>query len=570
MATNNPAEGGILPTVTEKELHEMNRLMADRQYRIKLPGNPLRPDRTDKVNPEFVLYSLNDFLGHIQNCVAATRKMIPYSDNSSFNTRFASSDRLTWRLLKLTADVDLRSLSGQLRSLQVQAHELSVSQLVPFTRELFRFLIRAYYLGANNVARHYRHAYSWILRELVPADSEALKNDTLTAIDEWQYVFSNVIPGMYPLVLRMCSPITLPLNKLFYSNGSKVLAWLDMSPDEVLIQTGQTQDFSSDSDPKAPPEPEASEEEFALDEDVVEGLELLETLFPEAGWTALESMPDMCPYFQPILHVPDAFVQLSPDNPLHQTMILFWILRECFQGMRHIVFEPQSPENAFDETVDVSQILEDWVLYQEAVFDKEFSTDLKSYTHQIYTQPDFNKTPYGRKLLSNLYSTIKAMFLPYFDIRMYGTTKTSKDDRLPSFHLRVKQLYKVMSHLCAEFDAVAPGTDLNGTASIPGIANPWEPYRFEIPNVVSKRLEALYGGKTSRLRTNAFLIKKSYAILAVLNWWINDKDSYAYRFAPEYLYRVVEPGSPVPAFGVNSRSDTDALFARVVRQRLSL
>lgn len=570
MTMYNPAEGGILPPVSEKELHEMNRLMADRQYRIKLPANPLRPDKTDKVNPEFVLYSLNDFLGHIQNCVAATRKMIPYADGSSFHTRFAASDPLTWRLLKLASDVDLRALSGQLRSLQVQAHELSVSQLIPFTRELFRFLIRVYYLGYNNVARHYRHAYSWILRELVPTDPEALKTDTLTAIDEWQYVFATIIPGLYPLVLRMCSPLALPMNKLFYSNGSKVLSWLDLSPDKVLIQTGQVQDFSTDSDPKAPKVETVEEDEEALDEDVQEGLELLESLFPESGWASLENMPDMCPYFQPILHVPDAFVQLSPDNPLHQTMILFWILREFFQGMRHIIFEAQPPENAFDEAIDVTKILEDWVLYQETVFDKEFSTDLKSYTHQIYTQPDFNKTPYGRKLLSNLYTIIKAMFLPYFDIRMYGTTKSSKDERLPSFHLRVKQLHRVMSRLCAEFDAVPPGTDLNGTASVAGIANPWEPYRFEIPNVVSKRLEALYGGKTSRLRTNAFLIKKAYSILSVLNWWINDRESFAYRFAPEFLYRVVEPGSPVPAFGVNSRSDTDALFARVVRQRLSI
>lgn len=569
MAMNQPAEGGILPSLPEKELSEMNRLMMDREYRIKPAGNLFKPDRADRVNPEFILYTLNDYLGHIQNCVASTRKMIPLQDGKGFNSRFAASDPLTWKLITLTAEVDLRLLSSMLRSLQVQAHELSVSQLIPFIKQLFRFFIRVYYLGPANVAKHYRHAYSWLLREVVPADAESLKNDTLTAIEEWHYVFSTVVPGLYPLVLRMSSTTMLSMNKLFYANGSKVLAWLDLRPSDVLIATGEVQDFSEDEDPEHPVEPPQSPEDSdGLSPAVRAGLALLELLFPEAGWSNLESMPDMCPYYQPIVHVQDAFVQLSPSNPLHQTMILFWILREFFQGMRHIVFEVLPPETAFEESADITEILEDWVLYQEAVFDKEFSDDLKSYTHQIYTQPDFYKTPYGRKLLANLYTMIKTMFLPYFDIRMYGTSKAVKDDRLPPFYSRVKQLHRIMERYCEGIDAAHPETD--SESSVPGIANPWDPYRFEIPNVISKRMDALFGGKTSKIRTNAFLIKQSFLILSVLNWWINDRDSYAYRFPPEYLYRVVDPGSSIPAFGVNSRTDTDALFGRVLRQRQGL
>lgn len=566
MAMNGPAEGGILPSASEKDLHEMNKLMMDRQYRIKQPVNVLRPDRTDRVSPEFVLYTLNDYLGHIQNCVASTRKMLPVDGENAYNTRFAVESPLSWRLLSLTAAIDLRVLSDMLRTLQLQAHELSVSRLIPFTKQLFRFLTKVYYLGPENVSRHYRLAYSWILREMVPADPEALKNDTATAIEEWHYLFSVIIPGLYPLALRMCSPVMLTMNKLFYSNGSRVLAWLELSPSDVLIQTGSVQDIARSSMPvAATPHQGAEEEEDALDETVREGLELLELLFPEAGWVSLETLPDMCPYFQPIMHVQDAFVQLAPENPLHHTMVLFWILREFFQGMRHIVFEPLAPENSMDEPVDINVILEDWVLYQEMVFDKEFSDDLKSYTHQIYTQPDFNKTPYGRKLLSNLYTLIKTMFLPYFDIRMYGTSKPAKGDRLPPFFLRVKQLHRVMERYCDEIDSVIPGTE--SASSISGISNPWEPYRFEIPNVVSRRLDALFGGKNAKIKTNAFLVKQSFLIVSVLNWWINDRDSFAYRFPPDYLYRVVDPGSAVPAFGVNSRTDTDALFSRVVRQR---
>jgi len=53
----------------------------------------------------------------------------------------------------------------------------------------------------------------------------------------------------------------------------------------------------------------------------------------------------------------------------------------------------------------------------------------------------------------------------------------------------------------------------------------------------------------------------------VLDWWVNDKESPAYRKNPEHLYRVLEPGSSVPAFGVKARTDIEALFAKTLRAK---
>lgn len=566
---NPTVSSGVLPAAAEKEILAMNQLMIDSRYKIKPPANFLRMDRTDRVNPDFILYTLNDYLGHLQKCVASTKKMMPAETNASFYEGLARYDSIAFNLLSVTRSLDIKTLGAMLSQLQKTPREVTVTQLIPFIGQLYQSLIRVYYLGAPGIAKKYRILYSYILKELLPADPESLKLHTSSAIAEWYYIFDQICAGLYPLVLRMVSPVLLTQNQLFYANGSRVLAWLQVAPNEVLIlKEGEPE--RSELDPAAASRQPAApvvEPSIEIPQDVLEGLAVLDRFFPEAGWTALETMPDLCPYFQSILQFQDAFSQLAPDNPLQVTLILLLILEELFQGLRLIKFVPLQPLSAIDESEDIYKILEEWILYQEIIFDKNFSTDLKEYTHQIYTQPEYNKAPYGRTQLSNMYTLIKTTFLPYFDIRLYGTAKIQKDDRLPPFYLRVRRLKRLLDRYHDEVRAALPGSDVNTTGSLPGVQNPWAQYKFDIPNSVSKRLDALCGGKHSKIKTNALLIKYTLSILSVLDWWINDKDSYAYQNAPDYLYRVTEPGKSVPAFGIKVRTDVDAVFLKHLKAR---
>lgn len=562
-------DDATMPILPDKELLAMNQLMAEKEYRIKVPFTFLRPDRSDKVNPEFILYTLNDYLGHIQQCIAGTRKMLPVLENRAFYAELEAANPLASSLVSVVHSIDIKSLSSRLVALQKNPRDVSVSDLISFVKTLFRPLVRAYYLGPSGVSRLYRSLYQFVEGKLEPSDIDDLKAFTSQTIDEWYYIFNQVFPGLYPLVLRMCSPKALTMNQLFYANGSRVLAWLGLAPSDVLIAKKGSQELDSAPPPVAAAEREREKEpavpENPLSPEVEKGLSILERLFPEAGWNNLDAMPDLCPYFQPILQFQDAFTQLSPDNPLHQTMILFWILEELFQGLRLIKFEPLEAISARDDIEDINKILEDWILYQEMIFDKAFASDLKEYTHQIYTQPDYNKNPYGRKLLSNMYTLIKHMFLPWFNIQMYGTVKAQKDDRLAPFFVRVSRLKRLLSRYHEAIESAPPGSELNPEGSVPGVINPWAIYKFDISNPVSRRLDAICGGKHSKTRTNALLIEYTLAILDVLNWWVNDKKSFAYLYPPEYLYRVIEPGSAVPAFGVTSRTDVDALFLRSLK-----
>lgn len=565
MFDNEYSVPGTLPVISDKELLEMNQLMVDKRYRIKLPAGFLRLDRAEKINPDFVLYTLNDYLGHIQKCVASTRKMLPFDDNARFYSKLEKVDETGYKLVMLVKNIDIKQLSAMLLVLQRNPRDVTMMQLVPLIHLLFQSLIIVYYLGATEVSRKYKNVYSFVLKEVIPEDPEGLKSHTSSAIEEWHYIFDQIYTGLYPLVLRMCSPAMLTMHQLFYAHGSRVLAWLRISPSVVLIKNDQNEDRKAEVE-EALPEPEISADEEneveQVPDEVQEGLAILEKLFPEAGWDVMETMPDLCPYFQPILQFQDGFTQLAPENPLHQTMILLWILEELFQGLRLIKFEPLQPLSALEDTEDINTILEEWILYQENVFDKNFSLDLKEYTHQIYTQPEYYKNPYGRKLLSNMYTLLKTAFLPYFDIRLYGSAKMPKDDRLPPFFIRVIRLKKLLSRYNYAIQSAAPGSEQNATGSVPGVQNPWATYKFDIPNPVSKRLDAICGGKYIKSRTNALLIQYTLSILNVLDWWINNKESFAYKQAPDYLYRVIEPGSAVPAFGVKARTDVESLFLR--------
>lgn len=554
--------GGELPTPAEKEMQAMNHLMTDKQYRIKPAGNFLRADRSDKVNPDFLLYTLNDYLGHLQKCVASTRKMIPFEKGQEFLQSLSEYDPISGSLLLIASTIDLNRLTSCLHDLQKHSSEVVIADLNPFMQILFKSLIRVYYLGAPSVAKKYQNAYNFLIQYTVPTDLEVLRGHVSSAVEEWYYLYEKVFPGLYPLVLRFSSSVFLSYQQLFYANGSKILTWLSVSPSEVLIQR------AGDSEPpplvlkKRVVAEEIKVDTYKIPDDVQKGLSLLERLFPEAGWDSLEKMPDFCPYFQSLIDFKDAFVQLAPENPLHTTMILFWILEEIFQGLRLIKFESLEVESILEDVEGINTILEEWILYQELIFDKQFSVDLKAFTHQIYTQPDFVKSPYGRKLLSNMYSLIKSMFLPYFDIKMYGTSKLQKDDRLPPFFIRVRRLKRLLSRYDTFIQEAPEGSDSNPDNSVQGIVNPWAIYKFDIPNALSIRFDALAGGKHSKTRTNAHLISATYSILNVLDWWINDKNSFAYKKDPESLYRVIEPGSTVPAFGVTSRTDIDSIFMK--------
>ena len=103
--------------------------------------------------------------------------------------------------------------------------------------------------------------------------------------------------------------------------------------------------------------------------------------------------------------------------------------------------------------------------------------------------------------------------------------------------------------------------------TVHGIQNPWDKYEFDIPNIISKRMDVLLGAKRpakETAATNANLIKYALCVVAVLDWWLNSKGSPAYATDSSQIYRINERDGG-PAFSVPLRNDQNKLFADAVK-----
>ena len=555
MADNIQRGEDGLPITAEKELAAMEKLFGDEKYQIKEPSGFLRPARKGIVNPDFITRTLEEFVRRVHVFRASAKKIIPPNANGAFFDALRAKNAAAEGILNMALSIEIKQLNEMLNILQNSARNISIAALQPFVKALYKSLIRIYYLEPEYASSCLMDAYRLAADRFAPFSAEVLRESTMAAIQEIKYIYSKIFPATYPLVLRMTSPVMLTEHDLFYKNGSKVLGWLGVEPDEIIFPSEEEEPTGPYSLSESEPVNEPKEEPAPIPEGVAKGLEMLERLFPGAGWEKILKFPeeraDFAPYLAKPLQLSDTFLQLNPENPLHFAMILIVILAELFQGLRVVAFAYANEEN------NIYTILDDWALYVANVFDRTFGDDLKAYSHQVYTQADFARSGYAARLMGNVFSIIRQYFLPFYDMRFYPFQKTTVD-RLPALYPRVSALCKMLDK------SLVPRAP--GDTEFLEATNASKLYRFDIPNTASRHLDALFGGQRSRRRTNKALIQCCSSILAVLDWWINDAGSPAYKARSSIIYRTALEDSLVPSFTVDARTDTEEIFKKSLKK----
>jgi hypothetical protein len=291
-------------------------------------------------------------------------------------------------------------------------------------------------------------------------------------------------------------------------------------------------------------------------------LKLLNRLFPDTGWLNLNSAPDFFPFFQPIFKFSDGFGLLAPENPVQKVLVFLRILGDLFRGCRHIKFD-LSEDTIFGNKGDSPDaIMEEWDVYEDVLFAKNYAEDLRSLVNQQYAQPGFLHSALGKKVIYNLLWQAKNYYLPHYTILAMG--KTSHDLVYKPLFLRVSYLKNLFFSLADQVDRAAENHE-----AVPGVANPWEPYHFDITNAVSKRLDLMNKVQSnSVMATNGGLIKYIAAIIAAFDWWINDPQSPAYADSNAPIYRI-SPEDGTPAYPPPQRDDQDLLFKKELEKMLA-
>lgn len=568
---DKPIRYGSLPELNSKERHLMDRLMMSEDYKIKTNLGffnfvlRFKKNGGELVRKGFVEFTLQNHVNHLQEFITCVKSIIQISPDT-YKSKILAANEDRFKFLKLVGSWTMKDIKKYFFDLQ-NSDDVSISMMIPLVKTIYRYLIKIYYLGETRISSYFKEIYN-DLAKYPKFDLQKAQMLSKTGISEWFYIYSQVIKGLYPLLMRMSSSKFDYFQDFFLVQTSNILKFLEITKFDLLLPnkkgdaTGSEGKESKEKDDKS--EKKAKEEKAAENKksDLVEaGIKLLDTLFPEAGFDKLDTMPDMYPYFQPLYQFRDGYNLLSPKNPVQVTVTLLRITEDLFQGCRNIVFTEEQEEDTSRESEKLSEVLSEWSVYRETLFERQYCDQLKDFVNNEYSQGDFKTSLFGKKILTSLFWQTKYNFHPYFEFEQLLLEKPKNDSPYRPLCIRVAFLLRYFTTLSRKIDSA------KGSGSVLGIQNPWDKYNFDIPNIVSRRMDVLLGAKktTDSAATNANLIKYALFIVAVLDWWINNPSSPAYSSDSPQIYRINEEDG-APAFSVPTRIDQNKLFAERVKQ----
>lgn len=562
-----------LPQISAKEKALMDRIMMSEDYKIK-PNYGLfnfmrhfKKNGMELVRKSFVEFDIPKHVEHLQAFITNVKSIIQISPET-YKSKILSSQEDKFRVLKTVGSWKMHEIKAIALSLQDTADSTTVAMLIPFIKAIYSDLIMIYYLGEAKISNIFKQIYNDLIKYPKFDQKSALKF-CKGAITEWFYIYSQTIKGLYPLLMRMCSNKFDYFQDFFLSQSANILNFLELSKFNILLPnkkanrpTEPTPELKTEEEKRQETEIQKrkNEEEKIKKELVEAGIKLLDTMFPEAGFTDLKNFPDMFPYFQPLYQFRDGYNLLAPENPLQITITLLRITEDIFQGCRNVIFSEETDD--LDSNDKLSQVLGEWSLYREVLFEKNYSDQIKDLVNNEYSQPDFKTTLFGKKIITSILWQTKYNFLPHFTFDQLLLEKPKNDSPYRPLCIRSAFLLRFFANLSKDIDSASAKK-----GEVFGIQNPWDRYRFDIPNPVSKRMDVLLGAKrqTDSAATNANLIKYALCMIAVLDWWINDPKSPAYSADPTKIYRI-NANDGGPAFSAPERTDQNKLFAERVKQ----
>lgn len=556
-----------LATVTPKLSSLFDKLMMRDEYGIK-PNYGLfnfikyfQQNGHEQVVPEFCTVTLKHHVENLSGFITVIKTLIQIAP-ASYKAKIASGNEIKFKFLRMIAGWTMQSVKLAHIELMDLPQPYVVQDLIPYIRAVYKLLIQVYYYGENKIPKLIKEIYTDEV-SYPESPQEKLSSLAKEAITSWLYIQNEIVKKCYPLLMRMCSDTFEEYPDFFKIKVADILKFVGLHKYDLLLPEKAKAVKTEDSEKKK--KTSLVPEKGVKDQIVMTGIKLLDQLFPQAGFTQLENHPDMYPYFQPLYHFADGFNVLSPENPMQVTVVLIRILEDFFVGCRNIDFKPVSTAVS-EEKDSISSVMDDWSAYRENVFEKLYCDPLNDLVNQIYSQDDYEDSQFGKKLITSLLWQTQWHFLPNFKFDQLILERPQDESKYRPLFLRTDFARSYFTEAVSLCDKVA---SMRGDVSM--ISNPWDHYKFDISNEISKRLDTLLGGNNTTATTNANnanLLKYTLCILSVLDWWINNPESPAYSTNPRRIYRISEEDGK-PKFSVPERNDQNKLFAAQIRAALT-
>jgi hypothetical protein len=575
------------------------------QARFHFWGTP-----EDRVCASFVTNRLNEYYKKLEDLVRAVRLFFP-RNNTQRNNKLKKESPFAFNVLNTLRQWKVETISQEIGRLQSHPRFVNISELAVITREIYKPL---YILELLDIDTQVHEAFRILYRMLSNENElEAQKQESYinTAITNYQYVRKYLHYYLYPVLLKLLSDQWLPYETFFDDKKSEYLEFLGVSPDsrvapahtqlQIAAEEKKTQDkkeldeIFAELDTQAGVDPGAAVEneddtqvevteneadadfgsidegeEERADEDegtgagagesegadateqksVERGIKTLEMLFPKAGWDKLDEYPDIYPYFKSLFDLFNGSEFLAPEDPALQCLILSVTLQELLYGFRTIRFSKD------DAGMSIDSVVNNWNSTVAKCYNELYLPRVSECVKAL-SDGGGRLSQYASKIINDIKWMRRQLLFPYYQFQSITAPTYSKNDVEPLYPL-VRQLKKQLTTLIANIDiAIKLGGEGAG-AIVTGVENPWDNYNFELPNSITKRLNILLGKNKHH---NVSLIVFTYSICSVLNYIMNNEQSWAYKTNSEKMFRSSDDAGRMPVLWVDeAKIDANAIF----------
>ena len=588
----DPADDPSVPIrLTYRERVRMDRYAGQAEFEIKSPVQVFQSvvsvfgDPPDYINPYFITKRLSEYYKRIELLVTSTRYIFP-RNNLRRNERLKRASIFAYSVLDTIRYWNIERITSELARLQGHPRNVKTADLSDILRAVYKPL---FILEQLDIEKHIKEAYKLAYKIIYlesPEESKKYQETIRASLSSFVLIRKDIQFLLYPLLLKLLSDRWIPYEDFFAERRNRLMAFLNASDadqissalaimvtkeDEQTDEDGE-EDDTSNADSRSAEEEAESEaikaRKAAVEQEqkaVERGLQILESLFPKAGWDRLDEHPDFYPYFADVFSLKKEYALISPTDPLQLVGILLRILEELFFGIRFVSFGTITGADGSPERVEtvLTPVLNNWHNYIEVSLEKEYLPRLSEYCRILSNAADARTATYTKRLLNELHWSKRLYFLPYYKFESIFQPSIQKREISPLYP-EIRTLRKYLTVVATGIEQGIKRGGAEKRAACDGINNPWDQYIFQVPNPVSTRLNALLDDKK---RNNANLLFYTLAITVVLDHLVNNENSWAYSAERNHVLFRSEDGGATPILGVDKKMNTDAIFRQYIKQR---
>jgi len=553
----------------------------------------------DYVNPRFVTVRMNEYFNKIEKLVNAAKNLFPAKNNKRSH-QLKRTSPFIYKILDVIRKWNIEQLAANIAELQSHPRTVRVTHFAEVLRGIYRPLFILEDLNTENIKSAFKLIYKILYIES-PMEAKGKYQDIIrNIIASLVDIRRSVHFGLYPLIMKLISDRFLTYERFFIERRRRFMAFLNvteaeqlkavnLNPQQIesidveslqknLSEEDENEDEEAEDDAEGqkekeedPNDPKVIERKAKEDADKAErkaverGLTALEALFPKAGWNKLQEQIDLYPYFSSIYSMRHGYELISPTDPLQQVAVLLHILDDLFIGLRHVNFgtitgPDGKPAKVGEGLTDTINNLRGYI---EDSFSRDYLPRLMEYCRMIENSGDARISPYAKRNMNELHWIKRLYFLPYYKFEALGPPPFPKQDIIPIY----SEIRKVRRHLTSVAIGIEQGMRAGGAsvkAPCHGVNNPWETYNFQVPNPISRRIDMMLPPER---RINATLIFFTLSAATVLDFLVNNENSWAYGSRPGPLFRSVRNEGITPLFGVDEKLDADQIFKDSLKKK---